>query len=168
MKYQVTVDGKTYLVEIQDPHARPVIAVVDGEAFEVWPEPPNGRLIDIPPADRSTASAPMGSGSIRTPALSREIHKGSPAHDTAPGAEPAARQVTGLLSVVKAPIPGVITSVDVQPGDEVKVGQQMVALEAMKMNNSIRSTRQGTVGAVHVRVGQTVRHGELLVTFNES
>ncbi len=67
-------------------------------------------------------------------------------------------------TAVTAPIPGRIVKVEVREGDEVKDGQPLVILEAMKMENEIRSPRAGTVQRVHVTPGQNVEQGEVLVT----
>lgn len=64
---------------------------------------------------------------------------------------------------VKAPIPGLMTQIRVNVGDEVAVGQPILVLEAMKMENEIRAPRMGRVTAVHVTPGQTVVRGEVLV-----
>ncbi len=67
--------------------------------------------------------------------------------------------------VVRAPIPGVIVSVAVQPGATVSVGQELCMLEAMKMKNIIRATRSGQIAAVHVSVGQAVKHHDVLMEY---
>lgn len=64
---------------------------------------------------------------------------------------------------VKAPIPGRIVRVLVEPGQTVQVGQPVVVLEAMKMENEIQAPRAGTVSDLHVSPGQTVKLHELLV-----
>lgn len=63
---------------------------------------------------------------------------------------------------VKAPIPGLIARVLVSPGDMVEVGQPLFTLEAMKMENEIRSPASGTVVSLHVEVGQSVARNELM------
>jgi biotin carboxyl carrier protein len=70
-----------------------------------------------------------------------------------------------LLKAVKAPIPGVITAILVQPGAEVSVGQELCKLEAMKMNNSIRSSRVGKIASINVSIGQHVKHNDVLIEF---
>jgi biotin carboxyl carrier protein len=62
---------------------------------------------------------------------------------------------TGKVTV-RAPMPGVVISVAVEPGREVAAGAALIVLSAMKMENEIRSQRAGTVVAVHVTPGQTV------------
>ncbi len=64
---------------------------------------------------------------------------------------------------LKAPIPGRITRLMVNQGDAVEVGQPLLVLEAMKMENEIRATRPGLIAAIHVTVGQSVIRQELLV-----
>ncbi|MEE9162387.1 MAG: biotin/lipoyl-containing protein [Candidatus Neomarinimicrobiota bacterium] len=64
---------------------------------------------------------------------------------------------------VVAPIPGVITSVSVSEGDSVAQGDQLLVLEAMKMENELRSPLAGTVAIVHVSAGETVNKGALLL-----
>lgn len=68
-------------------------------------------------------------------------------------------------AVVRARTPRVITSVAVRPGDTVAMGQELCVQEAMKMKNTIRASRPGTVAAVHVARGQHVKHSDPLVEF---
>ena len=63
---------------------------------------------------------------------------------------------------LKAPIPGLITRLMVQQGDTVEVGQPLLVLEAMKMENEIRATRPGVIATLHVGIGQSVIRNELL------
>ena len=71
------------------------------------------------------------------------------------------------VAEVRAPIPGTILSVEVSPGQEVKYGDTLVVLEAMKMKNLIRSPRDGRVGEVLVQPGQSVMHNDVLVRFEQ-
>jgi biotin carboxyl carrier protein len=68
---------------------------------------------------------------------------------------------------VRAPIPGVIASVEVKVGDTVAVGDPLCVLEAMKMKNAIRATRAGRIADIAVSVGQQVNHGDPLLSFAE-
>lgn len=135
MKVTVKVDGQTFEVEITDVKARPVIATVEGESFEIWPEADQNANTSISPAVQPVQSPREASSS--------------------------------LVANITAPIPGVIVAVSVKPGEAVTVGQELVVLEAMKMKNIIRSPRAGTVSAVKVSVGQTVKHRDLLVEYGE-
>ena len=64
---------------------------------------------------------------------------------------------------VRAIIPGRVVSVAVEAGDTVVAGQRLLAVEAMKMENELRSPRAGTVERVAAAVGQTVELGDPLV-----
>jgi biotin carboxyl carrier protein len=64
---------------------------------------------------------------------------------------------------VKAPIPGLINRLYVEPGSAVEANQSLLVLEAMKMENEIRAPRAGTVRQVNVKPGQTVVLNEVLV-----
>jgi len=64
---------------------------------------------------------------------------------------------------VTAPMPGVILAVRVKAGDKVKVGDVLLTLEAMKMENEISAKKAGVVKEVKVTEGQTVGSGEVLV-----
>jgi biotin carboxyl carrier protein len=66
---------------------------------------------------------------------------------------------------VTAPLPGAIKSVAVQPGQQVATGDALLVIEAMKMDNVIRASREGIVEAVHVVEGRQVAHGEPLLEY---
>ena len=65
---------------------------------------------------------------------------------------------------VEAPMPGTILRINVNVGDEVKAGQELLILEAMKMENEILAPRDGKVAAVHVSKGASVNTGDKLVS----
>ncbi len=67
-----------------------------------------------------------------------------------------------------APMPGMIQSVLVNMGDHVVKDQPLVVMEAMKMQLTIKAVRNGMIGAVHVKVGDAVAKGTLLITLNEN
>ena len=82
----------------------------------------------------------------------------------APAAAPAAKPATGgAKSGVKSPLPGVILDIKVKEGDEVKKGQTIIILEAMKMENSINADKDGKVTAINVSKGESVLEGTDLV-----
>lgn len=64
-----------------------------------------------------------------------------------------------------SPLPGTVIAIKVRAGDEVKFGQELLTLEAMKMQNEIRANRDGKIAVVHVNVGDQVRHGQPLVEY---
>ena len=66
-------------------------------------------------------------------------------------------------SALSAPMPGTVTRIHVQPGQEVHAGDVLITLEAMKMELAIRATTDATVTAVHCRPGELVQTGVALV-----
>lgn len=71
----------------------------------------------------------------------------------------------GKLQFIKAPMPGLIVEVKVNPGDQVKKGDQLLILEAMKMENIIKSPGEGTVKAVNVKKGDGVEKNQVMIQF---
>lgn len=144
MKLKVKIDNQTFDVEVGDVNQRPIVVLVDGETYDVWPEEEKVKIIS-----EKTAALP-----------DQPVQK---ATETPPPQPAPSKPGTG----VRAPIPGVITAISVRLGAEVAVGDELCKLEAMKMNNSIRSNRSGIIGAIHVNVGQQVKHNDLLIEFAE-
>ncbi|HLW32387.1 MAG TPA: biotin/lipoyl-containing protein [Aequorivita sp.] len=68
---------------------------------------------------------------------------------------------------VHAPMPGIILEVNVAEGDEVKKGDFLCVLEAMKMENALTASRDGIIKSVHVSKGETVDKGKLLIEFTD-
>ncbi|MEE8573603.1 MAG: biotin/lipoyl-containing protein, partial [Gemmatimonadota bacterium] len=75
------------------------------------------------------------------------------------------KQQTG--GVVKAPMPGLVLRLEVEVGQRVEAGAGVVVLEAMKMENEIKSTGSGVVKTIHVSVGEAVDKGAPLVEVGE-
>ena len=69
---------------------------------------------------------------------------------------------------LEAPMPGVVTKVLVAAGDDVKKGQPLVAIEAMKMEHAIRAPRDGRIARVNAIVGQMVAGGAALVAMEDA
>ena len=150
MKLIVKVENQSFEVEVGDIHARPIVATIDGEPFEVWPEDVQlvrsavavGQVGNLPTAPRPAASTAAPASAI-------------------PGAP-----TSGARSV-PAPLPGVVVEVSVKPGDVVEYGQELCTIEAMKMKNLIRASRAGTIEAVHVALNQHVKHHDMLLEFTD-
>lgn len=68
-----------------------------------------------------------------------------------------------FINDIKAPMPGLILDVSVKAGDEVKEGDYLLVLEAMKMENTITAPHDGTVKRVEVKKGETVEKSQLLI-----
>ena len=82
------------------------------------------------------------------------------------GAKPAHRRAQAdpaNPAHVPAPMPGMVVTVSVKPGQVVKAGDPLVSIEAMKMETQLRVDRDGTVRAVHVKSGDTIAAHDLLL-----
>jgi len=72
---------------------------------------------------------------------------------------------SSVVKEVKAPMPGSILDILVKEGDEVKANDQLLVLEAMKMENVIKSPGDGVVGKIHVSEKQNVEKNQVLISF---
>ena len=152
--YRVTIEGRTYEVQVPDPGERPVRAIVDGQVFEVHVQP-----------ETAVAAGPMVAEMKPAPIPERA----QPAPSVGAVAPPAATSPAAAgTGEVTAPLPGTIVSVSVAAGDTVEYGQELCVLEAMKMNNPIRSTQAGQVTKILVSVGQRVQHAAPLMVIAEA
>ncbi len=141
---KVIVNGKPYEIEIDNINASPMTVIVNGQAYEVTldtEQAQSARAVSATPA-RPAAAAPA-----------RPVKSAAPA-------------ASGSGDSMVAPMPGVIMDIAVKPGDKVAIGQQLCALEAMKMKNAIRSPREVTIASVEVQEGQRVNYGDLLFKFS--
>jgi glutaconyl-CoA/methylmalonyl-CoA decarboxylase subunit gamma len=148
-RVKVTVNGKGYVVEVAGSLlSSPVTVKVNGQPY----------VVDVEPAEVTTKKAP-----------SAAVHEAVTRPTAAPPKAPTPTAPAGpSVASLKAPMPGVIIEVTAKAGDRVKYGQPMCTLEAMKMNNTIRSPRDGVVATSEVSVGKSVVHGEVLFTFEVS
>jgi len=73
--------------------------------------------------------------------------------------------LTPKISDMKAPMPGLVLQILVNPGDDVNKGDKILVLEAMKMENAIKSPTDGIVNDVHVSQGMAVDKNQVLITF---
>ncbi|MHB8762777.1 MAG: biotin/lipoyl-containing protein [Deferrisomatales bacterium] len=146
-RYDLVINDASYTVEIAEISAGRATVSVNGVPYQV----------ELPGA---AAPSPAVSAAPRTaaaPAAPAPVQR-SPAPPTpAPAPAPAGSEA------IAAPMPGHILGVAVKPGDPVEVGDTVVLMEAMKMENEIRSHLAGTVVEVKVEKGQDVGVGEVLV-----
>ena len=70
----------------------------------------------------------------------------------------------GSGTAIKAPLPGTINAINVKVGDKVNVGDVVIVLEAMKMQNNIEAESAGTVTSILVNQGDTVMEGATMLT----
>ncbi|RYG94898.1 MAG: biotin/lipoyl-binding protein, partial [Alphaproteobacteria bacterium] len=75
------------------------------------------------------------------------------------------RQPADTSKLIQSPMPGLVVSVAVVPGQEVKTGETVAVIEAMKMQNILKAERDGVVKAVSVKAGDPVAADDVLVEF---
>jgi biotin carboxyl carrier protein len=152
-KYQYKVQGVDYEVEIAEVEGKIARVNVNGIPFEIEMQKPiNAAKHPVLAATKrsaSVAAAPVAPVAAAQPA------------PAAP--QPAAPAAAGG-SLVKAPLPGTINAINVKVGDTVAVGDIVVVLEAMKMQNNIESEYAGTVTAINVNPGDSVMEGAVMLT----
>ena len=83
----------------------------------------------------------------------------------APAAAPKSGEKDDMQDALRSPLPGTIVDIPAKVGDEVKEGDTLVVLEAMKMNNNLTAEKDGKVKAILVSEGEAVRENTPLVTF---
>ena len=145
-KYEVSIDGRQYEVEIIRDDGHRALLKVDGQEYEV-----DARNV-------STGSAPAPSPS---PAAPTPEPRRSPSATAAPAAAPAAGGSGGLQ--IRAPMPGLVLQVCASVGQRVTNGEALIRLEAMKMENDVQSQTEGAVKEILVTQGDEVQEGELLM-----
>lgn len=145
-KLKITVNGKSYIVEVGDLFKSPINVSVNGHPY----------VVDLSMTEVEKIPTDRPATALETIARSVSVTQPAPA---APGPTAAS------ANTITAPMPGLIVEVMIHEGDRVEVGQEVCTLEAMKMKNAIRSARDGVVADVGVSPGQKVAYGQVLVTF---
>jgi glutaconyl-CoA/methylmalonyl-CoA decarboxylase subunit gamma len=140
-KYTFTIHGNKYDVSILSVEENLIDLEVNGSAYQVE-------------VDKSIQP-------LKTPRLVRS--RAVPSTDTGPSVGTGAKPYTGKSGTIKSPLPGAVLSIHVKPGDTVKVGQKLMVIEAMKMENNIDSDKDGKVLSVAVTSGQSVMEGDVLI-----
>ncbi len=136
-EFKYTIDGKEYKVQIEDVEGNIADVTVNGEAFKVEmeqeAEPEKKKVVLGQPAAEAEEGETAGAANVNT------------------------------ANALKAPLPGVVTEIKVAVGDEVKVGDVVVVLEAMKMANNLEAEKDGKVTAICVKTGESVLEDSPLV-----
>ena len=154
MKYQYTVKGIDYEVEIQDIEGNIANVTVNGIPFEVemkLPVKAGKQKVKLSEERRVKSEESNSSSSSSATNAS-----------SATATQPAAAAASG--KPVVAPLPGTINEIKVKVGDKVNAGDTVVILEAMKMQNNIEAETSGTITSINVNKGDAVMQGDTLVT----
>ena len=162
MKCEIELDGKLRSVEVMHSGERARWTIdgseLDADAVEVSPGIYSiligGKLLEARVETKGDSQLCVTVASREYEATIRNSRKWK--RDRAAGAEAEGRQQ------VTTPMPGKIVLVLMKTGDAVDAGQGIVVVEAMKMQNEIRSPKSGTVERLLVVAGQTVNAGEVV------
>ena len=111
----------------------------------------NGTAYDVQVEELGAGSAPAAAAPAAKP--------------SAPAAAPVSSGSEGAVKVT-APMPGTVVRIDVSAGDSVKSGQDLVFIEAMKMETPVKASKDGVIASVNVAKGESVDTGKVLVTMN--
>ncbi|MFL5403720.1 MAG: biotin/lipoyl-containing protein [Gemmatimonadales bacterium] len=164
MKYVVLVDGQSIEVEVDGERV-----TVDGEthraALTAIPGTPLRQLLlDGRPLTLSVEALGRGRWAL-TPRGERwemEVLDERTRHIRSLGGAGDQPRTAGVL---KAPMPGLVVRVQVEPAQQVEAGTPLIVLEAMKMENELKASAPGRVRVVRVAPGETVEKGQVLVEF---
>jgi biotin carboxyl carrier protein len=145
---RISVDGKEYRGELRPVPGTPVRNLLLGQSS--W-------IIPVEPIGRGTWLVQRWGERFEVDVVDERTHHiqslvGAGASKAGP-------------PVLKAPMPGLVVRVLVEPGQTVTAGQGMVVLEAMKMENELKAASTGTVERVVATPGQAVEKGAALVVF---
>ena len=138
-EYKYKINGNAYNVIIKDVEDNIAHVEVNGTPYKVEMDKP----------------APVAAKPITRPAAAPKKQGGAPVVVSAPKSV--------KKEGVKSPLPGVILDIKVKEGDEVKKGQTIIILEAMKMENNINAHKDGKVTGINVKTGDSVLEGADLI-----
>ena len=141
-KFKITVDGETFEVEVEEVKSKKTITKINKV---------NGELVNL------TGSKPK---------VEEEI---IPAKNTVSNPKPVAAVNTAKpgKGIVTAPLPGEILSINVKEGTLVSKGDQLLVIEAMKMENEVFAPVGGVVKGIFINLGDYVETGQKLVEIGE-
>ncbi|MCC6148138.1 MAG: acetyl-CoA carboxylase biotin carboxyl carrier protein subunit [Anaerolineaceae bacterium] len=145
MKQILTVNGKSYQVEIGDLTDSPIEVIVNGKKYSVEFDPGESAFSHVVPvASPATEISSPSKPPLKNAPSPATVNSGNDLH---------------------APMPGTILDIAVKPGDKVTIGQTLCFLEAMKMKNALKSPRDAVIASVEVAEGQKVGFGEILIRY---
>lgn len=186
MRYVASISDHKATIEIaENGHTRPI--TLDGAALQADWQAVGGVLV------RALPDAPAGHYSLLIGGHTFEVFirvvegesgvSGAQQFEVTIAGRPylvqledeRARTLAGLAGAahergdvtIRAPMPGLVASVLVAPGDTIERGQTVIVLEAMKMENDLPSPRAGVVRAVNVAKGQAVAQNDKLIVIGE-
>lgn len=152
-EYKYSINGNEYTVAVIDLDGNTAAVEVNGTSYKV---DILGEELNITPRPAAKPAAPVA------PVPQPQAAAPAPVAQTAPAEQPAApapAQPAGNGKPILSPLPGVILDLKVNVGDQVKAGQTVAVLEAMKMENNINAEHDGVVTAIKVNKGDSILEG---------
>ncbi|MDR2971142.1 MAG: biotin/lipoyl-binding protein [Bacteroidales bacterium] len=143
--YKFTINDNKYSVDIVDIEDQVATVEVNGTSYQVELDIETPKPVSAHKTVVKLAAAP-------TPHAAHVATKVSQAAAAPSGG-----------SFIKSPLPGVVLDLYVKVGDDVKPGQHVLMLEAMKMENNIDADKEGKVKEVRVKKGDSVMEGDILI-----
>lgn len=148
-EYKYIINGKEYAVNIENLQGNQASVTVNGKAYDV-------EIVGQAPKKITPVAKPAA------PAAKPAAAPAAPAAAAATPAAPAAAPGEG--TPFKAPLPGTINDIKVAVGQTVNVGDVVLILEAMKMENEITAEKAGTITSITVNKGDSVMEGTTMFT----
>lgn len=136
-KFKFTIRGNDYDVEIKDYEENVAFVEVNGTQYEVEVHQKEMKTTKTPKLVRSNIPVERKDSKIK-------------------------KSVTSRAYTLKAPLPGSIFKIVKQVGDEVKKGDTIMIMEAMKMENNIQSEKDGSITSIKVKEGDSVLQNDVL------
>jgi glutaconyl-CoA/methylmalonyl-CoA decarboxylase subunit gamma len=136
--YKFKIRGNVYDVEIQSVEGNTIQLEVNGSQYSV----------EIDREIKTSKTPVLVRSSLPQPTRSESKIK---------------KNISTSATPVKSPLPGIILHILVKEGDEVKVGQKMLTMEAMKMENHVLAEKEGKVTSIKVKEGDSVLQNDVLL-----
>lgn len=151
-EYKYSINGNEYTVAVIDLDGNTAAVEVNGTSYKV---DILGEELNITPRPAAKPVAPVAPAP--QPQVAAPVAQPTPAEQ--PVAPAPAAQPAGNGKPILSPLPGVILDLKVNVGDQVKAGQTVAILEAMKMENNINAEHDGVVTAIKVNKGDSILEG---------
>ena len=151
-EYKYSINGNEYTVAVIDLDGNTAAVEVNGTSYKV---DILGEELNITPRPAAKPAAPVAPAP--QPQATAPVAQPAPAEQ--PAAPAPAAQPAGNGKPILSPLPGVILDLKVNVGDQVKAGQTVAVLEAMKMENNINAEHDGVVTAIKVNKGDSILEG---------
>ncbi|MCD6440979.1 MAG: biotin/lipoyl-binding protein [Candidatus Marinimicrobia bacterium] len=141
---QLEINGKSYSVTINEFNAYEAVVTVNDKTYTVGIKDLGIEQVSDLQSKAPSVATPIDRPATTTPTL----HKPKTVFST---------------STIAAPLPGLILKIQVKEGDILKTGQDVIVMEAMKMENEIQAPGDGKVKSILVKEGDSVSEGDILI-----